>query len=190
MADRDATLQLMKLPADPPLRQAIELPVATLIPPITLQRAEEVKSVFERLVAQGLRFELAGDAWQVPGTTLNSWIQILQDPEQGRLEIMGEPEMLKKWLDQVSTEATRPPKNARFSVRDGDITLDAPAEIGFQTDTDTLIATAQAAIQQGVTGLYLPAEVREPVYTAENMHRMGLRQHHCGGHLIVCRFTA
>ena len=75
--DRDATLQLMKLPADPPLRQAIELPVETLIPPITLRKAEEVKSVFERLVAQGLRFELAGDTWQVPGTTLNSWIQIL-----------------------------------------------------------------------------------------------------------------
>ena len=171
--NRDATLQLMKLPADPPLRQAIELPVETLIPLITLQKAEEVKSIFERLVAQGLRFELAGDAWQVPGSTLNSWIQIYQDPEQGRLEIMGEPKMLKEWLDQVSTEANRPPKNARFSVRDGDITLDAPAEIGFQTDTDTLIATAQAAIQQGVTGLYLPAEVREPVYTAENMHEWG-----------------
>ena len=98
--------------------------------------------------------------------------------------------MLKKWLDQVSAEVNRPPKNARFSVRDGDITLDAPAEIGFQTDTDTLIATAQAAIQQGVTGLYLPAEVREPILHGGEYARMGLRQHHCGGHLIVCRFTA
>ena len=167
--DREATLGLMKLPADPPQRQVVVLPVLTLVPPITLQKAEESKLIFERLVAQGLRFELAGDGWEVPGSTLTSWLQIYQDPEQGRLVIMGDPKILQEWLDQVSTEATRPPKNARLTVRDGDITLDVPAEIGYHTDTDTLIATAQAAIQQGVTALYLPAEVREPIYTAENM---------------------
>ena len=171
--DREATLRLMKLPEDPPLRQQIELPVLTLVPPITLQEAEEVKSIFERLVLHGLRFELAGDAWQVPGSTLASWLNILQGPEQGRLELKGAPEMLQGWLNQVSTEATRPAKNARLSVLNGDVTLAAPAEMGYETNTDSLIATAQAAIQQGVTALYLPAEVREPIYTAANMHDWG-----------------
>ena len=77
-----------------------------------------------------------------------------------------------------------------FPFRDGDITLDAPAEIGFQTDTDTLIATAQAAIQQGVTGLYLPAEVREPVYTADNMHKWGFDNIIAEGTSSVCWFAS
>ncbi len=171
--DREATLRLMRLPDDPPLRQQIELPILTLVPPIPLQKAEEVKSIFERLTRHGLRFELAGDAWQVPGSTLASWLKIMQEPDQGRLELVGEPEMLQGWLDHVSSEATRPAKNARLTVLDGDVTLAAPAEMGYETNTDSLIATAQAAIQQGVTALYLPAEVREPRYTAANMHDWG-----------------
>lgn len=171
--DRDATLSLMKLPADPPRSQFIDLPVETLVPRIPLQKAEAIKSIFERLVADGLRFELAGDAWEVPGSILTSWIEIYQEPEQGRLEIMGEPKLLEEWLGQVSAEATRSPRNARYSVKDDDITLDAPAEMGYTTNTDILIATAQAAIQQGVTALYLPAEVQEPLYTAANMRNWG-----------------
>lgn len=171
--DRDATLSLMKLPADPPRSQFIDLPVETLVPRIPLQKAEETKSIFERLVAEGLRFELAGDAWEIPGSTLTSWIDIYQEPEHGRLEVMGEPKALEEWLAQVSVEATRFPKNARFSVKEDTVSLDAPAEMGYTTNTDILIATAQAAIQQGVTALYLPAEVNEPMYTAENMRDWG-----------------
>lgn len=171
--DREATLRLMKLPSDPPQRQTVNLPVMTLVPSITLQMAEETKSVFDKLVAQGLRFELAGDGWEVPGNTLTPWLQIHQDPEEGRLAMMGDPELLQEWLDQVSVEATRPPLNARFTVRDEAVHLQAPAEQGYQTDSDVLLATAQAAIEQGITALYLPAEVQEPAYTAQNMHNWG-----------------
>ena len=174
--DREATLGLMKLPTDPPQLQVIELPVVSLTPPITLQMAERTKSVFEKLVTQGLRFELDGDGWEVPGSMLKSWIQIYQDPEQGRLAIMGEQEMLQNWLARVAVEATRPPLNARFTVREKSVHLDVPAKQGYQTDSDVLIATAQAAIEQGVTALYLPAEVREPVYTADNMHNWGFEE--------------
>ena len=174
--DLEATLGLMKLPADPPQRQVIELPVVKLVPPITLQMAERTKSVFEKLVTQGLRFELDGDGWEVPGSTLKSWLQIYQDPEQGRLAIMGEQEILQDWLGQVAAEAARPPLNARFSVREKNVFLDSPAKQGYQTDSDVLMATAQAAIEQGVTALYLPAEVREPVYTAGNMHKWGFEE--------------
>jgi vancomycin resistance protein YoaR len=167
--DRDAALRLLNIPQGEPQRQKIDLPVETLIPPITLQMAENAKSAFDRFFEQGLRFELAGDAWQVNGNTLTAWIGIYQDPEQGRLELMGEPKMLHEWLDQVSVEATRPPKNARFTVRDKEVLLEAPAEVGYRTKTDTLVATAQAAIQQGLTALYLPADVEQPMYTAKNM---------------------
>ena len=171
--DREATLRMLTLPSDPPFRQVIDLPVDTLVPPITLQKAEETKSIFERLVAQGLRFELAGDSWQVPGDSLTSWLQIYQDPDQGRLEVMGDTKMLQDWLGQVAVEAARPPKNARFTVTDDDVTLAAPAAVGYQTDGEILFATAQAAIQQGVTALYLPANVEEPVYTVHNMRDWG-----------------
>ncbi len=171
--DREATLGLMKLPSDPPQRQTVNLPVLTLVPPITLQMAEETKSVFDKLVAQGLRFELAGDGWEVPGNALTSWLQIHQDPEERRLAVMGDPDMLRDWLDQVAVEATRPPQNARFTVRDEEVHLTVPAEQGYQTDSDVLLATAQAAIEQGITALYLPAEVQEPAYTAQNMHNWG-----------------
>lgn len=171
--DREATLKMMKLPADPPQRQVVELPVITLVPPITLQMAEETKSVFDKLVSQGLRFELAGNGWQVPAGKLTSWLQIYQDPEEGRLAVMGNPKMLQEWLDEVAYEATRPPLNARFTVREEKVQLEAPGEQGYQTDSDVLLATAQAAIEQGITALYLPAQVREPAYTVENMHDWG-----------------
>lgn len=171
--DREATLNLMKLPSDPPQRQIVDLPVVTLVPQITLQMAEATKSVFDALVAQGLRFELAGDGWEVQGNTLTSWLQIYQEPEEGRLAVMGDSKALQAWLDQVAVEAARAPLNARFTVRNDTVQLAAPAEQGYQTDTDVLIATAQAAIEQGITALYLPAEVREPAYTAENMHQWG-----------------
>ena len=171
--DRDAVLRALKLPADPPLRQVIELPVKTLVPPITLQKAEETKAIFERLVDEGLRFELAGQAWQLPASTLTSWLQIDQDSAQGRLRIVGEPGRLQEWLDRVGAEATRPPKNARFSVQKREVTLETPAEVGYRTDTDILLATAQAAIERGVTALYLPAEVEQPLYTAEIMGELG-----------------
>ncbi len=167
--DREATLGLMRLPADPPVRQVVELPVETRPPPITLQRAEAVKTAFERLVTEGLRFELDGDSWQLPGNTLNSWLQIYQDPEQGMLEVMGEPKMLGEWLGRVSEEATRPAKNARFTVGEGGVSVTTPAKPGFIANADTLLATAQTAIQQGLTALYVPAEVQEPMYTAANM---------------------
>ena len=86
---------------------------------------------------------------------------------------MGDPEMLREWLDQVAVEATRPALNARFTVRDKIVHLAVPAEQGYQTDSDVLLATAQAAIEQGITALYLPAEVQEPTYTAQNMHNWG-----------------
>lgn len=171
--DREATLRLMKLPTDPPQRQTVNLPVTTLAPSITLPMAEEAKSVFDTLVAQGLRFELAGDGWEVPGSTLTPWLQIHQDPKEGRLAIMGDSKLLQEWLDEVSQEATRPPLNARFTVRDEEVHLQEPAAQGYQTDSDVLLATAQAAIEQGITALYLPAQVQEPMYTAQNMQDWG-----------------
>ncbi|MDE2840964.1 MAG: VanW family protein, partial [Chloroflexota bacterium] len=151
----------------------VYLPVLTLVPPITLQKAEETKSVFDKLVAQGLRFELAGDGWEVPGQALTSWLQIYHNPDEGRLAVMGDAKRLQAWLEQVAVEATRPPINARLTVRDEEVHLQEPAEQGYQTDSDVLLATAQAAIEQGITALYLPAEVQEPVYTAQNMHNWG-----------------
>ncbi|MDE2815126.1 MAG: VanW family protein [Chloroflexota bacterium] len=171
--DREAALKLLALPSDPPQRQVVYLPVLTLVPPITLQKAEETKSVFDKLVAQGLRFELAGDGWEVPGQALTSWLQIYHNPDEGRLAVMGDAKRLQAWLEQVAVEATRPPINARLTVRDEEVHLQEPAEQGYQTDSDVLLATAQAAIEQGITALYLPAEVQEPVYTAQNMHNWG-----------------
>lgn len=171
--DREATLNLLKLPSDPPQRQLVNLPVVTLVPPITLQMAEETKVIFDKLVTQGLRFELAGNGWEVPGNALTSWLQIYQDPDEGRMAVTGDPKMLQEWLEHVADEATRPPTNARFTVRDEKVHLNSPAEQGYQTDSDVLLATAQAAIEQGITALYLPAEVQEPAYTAQNMHTWG-----------------
>ena len=167
--DRNAIIRQMRLPADPPSRQSIALPVVTVTPPITLQRAETVKAIFERLVAQGLRFGLEEKSWQLSGKALLPWLHIDQDPELGRLEVVGEPEQLQKWLAPIAAEAARPVKNARFTVRGDTVTVAEPAAVGYRTNTDTVLATAQAAIRQGVTALYLPAEVEEPAYTGENM---------------------
>ncbi len=171
--DREAIINQMRLPADPPSRQSIALPVVTLEAPITLRRAEQVKAIFERLVAEGLRFGLGGKSWQLSGRTLTPWLEIQQDPDQGRLEVIGERQRLHDWLEPIAAEAARPVKNARFTVDGDDVTVATPAAVGYHTDTETILATAQAAIRQGVTALYLPADVEEPVYTAANMRDWG-----------------
>lgn len=155
----------------------LRLPTAEIPPSVAEQDLNEPRTMLERLLAQPLRVEAAGESIDIGRRELAGLISIRKEPVDGRARISihllkGESARL---LEPLAARAYRPPRHGRFSWQDGALTLFESGQDGYELDLD------QAALELEKHALSQPGPVRltprplPPIGQAE-IGQLGIRE--------------
>ena len=142
--DTSATLSL--LPSSLETLHAQDRPVATVIR-ATQPRVLEAQLTFARdavaaASARPMRLSFQGRVWKLAPERVRSLVHLTGEGASIQPSLRTAP--LRQWLQQVSADINRAPRNARIVVRPGAVTV-VQSQVGYSTNVAATVQSLQAA---------------------------------------------
>ena len=122
------------------LESGVAVPVEPVRPDVADADATEALKAAERFLAQPLEVRAAGQSWTLTRGDLASWVVFERAEGPGpKLKLGLHPERPRNWLADRGNEISKPAKDARLRVKNGQVVV-TPEESGLELDELTSLA--------------------------------------------------
>lgn len=97
-------------------------------------------------------------------------------PSSWHLEVTIDQAKVQNYLNSIGGEINQDPKDAKFSVTNGQVTTFALSQTGYTLDVDKAKATIAQAILQKTSAIDLPVAVTQPKVASDSANAMGIKE--------------
>jgi vancomycin resistance protein YoaR len=155
------------------LESTVAVSVEPVRPAVADADATEALKAAERFVAQPLEVRAAGQSWTLSRGDLASWVVFERGDGSGaKLKLGLHPERPRNWLADRANEVSKPAKDARLRVKDGQVSVASKEEPGVELDELTSLAILLASGGGQERKIELAVKTLPPRVTAADLAKL------------------
>ncbi len=143
-------------------------------PTATAADAERVKPGVEALVKDGiLTLHIGEKTLTVKPTTYIEWLRPVKD-RRGKVTLGVGEETVMSYLKEVEPEVTTPPKEAKFSLKNGKVAEFQVSRAGTEFDLAAGLEAIAKAVREGSSEVTLTVKTVQPQAAGDNVSNLGI----------------